>query len=99
MKQFFGLAHRRRARLQCPGPLWAAIGLFRRRRAPERTRALVYFLLLLVMWIAGLINAFRHSQDTWSSVGAAGMTLSIVSAPNALAAGWIAYAAKGSAAT
>lgn len=77
-----------------PALLWAAINLVRRRRDPERTRALVYFLLLLVMWIAGLINAFEHSQDAWSSVGAAGVTLSIVSALTALAAGWIAYSGE-----
>ncbi|RYD43761.1 MAG: hypothetical protein EOP63_08480 [Sphingomonadales bacterium] len=77
-----------------PVLLWAAIGLFRSRRDPERTRALVYFLLLLVMWIAGLINAFKHSQDAWSSVGAAGVTLSIVSTLTALAAGWIAYSGE-----
>lgn len=74
-----------------PVLLWAAIGLFRHRRDTARTRALVYFLLILIMWIAGLINAFKHSQDAWSSVGTAGVTLSIVSTLAALVAGWIAY--------
>jgi uncharacterized membrane protein len=77
-----------------PVLLWAGVGFFRRRRDPERTRALVYFLLLLIMWIAGLINAFKHSQDAWSSVGAAGVTLSIISTLTAFAAGWIAYSGE-----
>ncbi|MHA4837640.1 DUF2231 domain-containing protein [Sphingopyxis sp. MSC1_008] len=77
-----------------PVLLWAAIGLFRRRHDPGRSRALIYFLLVLLMWIAGLINAFKHSQDAWSSVGTAGLLLSIASALAALAAGWIAYSGQ-----
>lgn len=74
-----------------PVLLWAAFGLYRDRRDTARARALVYFLLIVVMWIAGLINAFKHSQDAWSSVGTAGVTLSVVSTLAALVAGWIAY--------
>ena len=74
-----------------PVLLWSAVSLFRRRHHAARNSALAYFLLLLVMWVAGLINAFQHSQDAWSSVGATGITLSIVSTLTALAAGWIAY--------
>lgn len=77
-----------------PVLLWAALGLFRHRRDPRRIRALAYFLLILVMWIAGLINAFKHSQDAWSSVGTAGVALSIVSTLTALIAGWIAYSGE-----
>ena len=36
--------------------------------------------------VLGLVNAFKHSQDAWSSVGAFGLTLSILSALLALAA-------------
>src|SRR3546814_8483037 len=43
------------------------------------------------MWIAGLVNAFKHSQDAWSSVGSLGLTLSVVSTLAALVAGWVAY--------
>lgn len=74
-----------------PVLLWAALSLYRHRRDPARNRALVYFALVLVMWIAGLINAFKHSQDAWSSVGTAGILLSIVSTLAALAAGWTLY--------
>lgn len=77
-----------------PVLLWAALSLFRRRRDPRRTRALVYFLLILVMWVAGLINAFKHSQDAWSSVGTVGVTLSVVSTLAALIAGWMAYSGE-----
>ena len=38
-------------------------------------------------WVLGLVNAFKHSQDAWSSVGTAGVALSIVAALTALAAG------------
>ncbi|GGJ41989.1 hypothetical protein CDQ92_07870 [Sphingopyxis bauzanensis] len=74
--------------------LWAALGLWRRRRDPARRHALAYFLLLLVMWGAGLINAFKHSQDAWSSVGTAGVALSIVAAVTALAAGWLGFSGE-----
>ncbi|WP_192649063.1 DUF2231 domain-containing protein [Sphingopyxis sp. OAS728] len=80
-----------------PVLLWAALSLFRHRRDTLRTSALVYFLLILVMWIAGLINAFKHSQDAWSSVGTTGVALSIVSSVAALIAGWIAYGGRNAA--
>lgn len=70
---------------------FAALGLFRHRGDAGRTRALVYFVLLLFMWVIGLINAFKHSQDAWSSVGTAGLALSVLSTSAALAAGWLAY--------
>jgi uncharacterized membrane protein len=78
-----------------PVLLWAALSQLRHRSDAGRTRALVYFLLLLVMWIAGLINAFKHSQDAWSR-SARRRHLSIVSALTALAAGGLPIAAKGS---
>lgn len=77
-----------------PVLLWAALRLWRRRRDPRRNRALAYFILLLVMWGAGLINAFKHSQDAWSSVGTAGIALSTVATFAALAAGWLAYSGE-----
>lgn len=77
-----------------PVLLWSAITLLRRRKLPTRTPALAYFLLILVMWIAGLVNAFKHSQDAWSSVGTAGVTLSALSTLAAIAAAWLLHAAK-----
>lgn len=80
--------------LGAPVLLWAAIAFVRGRKGPKRTPALAYLLLILVMWIAGLVNAFKHSQDAWSSVGTAGVTLSVVSALAAIAAAWLLHAAK-----
>ncbi len=73
-----------------PVLLWAAILLWRRRDRGQ-SRRLVYFLLLLVMWTAGLVNAFRHSLDAWSSVGAPGVGLSVICTLAALGAGWLAF--------
>ncbi len=77
-----------------PVLLWAALRLFRHRDDAGRIRTLSYFALILIMWIAGLINAFKHSQDAWSSVGTAGVLLSVVSTLAALAAGWILYSGE-----
>ncbi|QCB55695.1 hypothetical protein E5675_15460 [Sphingopyxis sp. PAMC25046] len=74
-----------------PVLLWATIAFIRRRRTLYRARFLAYLLLVLTMWVAGLVNAFKHSQDAWSSVGTTGLLLSIVSTIAALAAGCIAY--------
>jgi uncharacterized membrane protein len=68
---------------------WAIVDLIRRRAG-----ALVYLLLLAAMWIFGLINAFQHSKDGWSSVGAAGLILSLLTAALALAAGWVRYSRR-----
>lgn len=73
--------------------LWAAISLLRRKS--YRGPPLLYLGLLAIMWVSGLINAFHHSSDAWSSVGSLGVTLSIISTLCALAAGWIAYRPNG----
>ncbi len=57
----------------------------------SRLGHLVYLGLLVAAWIFGLINAFKHSQDGWSSVGAFGVTLSILCTLLMLVAGFIAY--------
>ena len=72
---------------------WAIVLVFTHRAAGLRGRALLFLVLLAVMWIAGLINAFQHSRDAWSSVGTTGLILSIVSTVLALVAGWIGYSA------
>ncbi|URW74662.1 hypothetical protein M9980_08735 [Sphingomonas donggukensis] len=71
-----------------PVVLWALIDLI---RAGNRGPARLYLVLVAVMWVLGLVNAFKHSQDAWSSVGAPGLILSILCAALALVAGWIAY--------
>jgi uncharacterized membrane protein len=69
---------------------WALIALVLGLRGPDRTRRLIYAGALALMWLFGLINAFKHSQDGWSSVGAFGLTLSILCTLLALAAGVVA---------
>ncbi len=71
--------------------LGALIGLVRA-KAAMKSRSAIYLLLLALMWISGLINAFQHSRDGWSSVGTTGLILSILSSLFALAAGWVAHA-------
>ena len=71
--------------------LWAAIATLRARKRGRIGRPLAYLLLLAATFVVGLVNAFHHSQDAWSSVGTSGLVLSIVTALLALAAGWVAY--------
>lgn len=70
--------------------LWAIILVFR--TPPDaRRRPLLYLLLLAAMWIIGLVNAFQHSRDGWSSVGTAGVIMSLLSALLAITAAWVAH--------
>jgi uncharacterized membrane protein len=57
------------------------------RRAGSRWLAIV----LVALFVAGLVNAFQHSHDGWSSVDTTGLALSVISMVLALAAGWIGY--------
>ena len=70
---------------------WALISLLLGWRGVERRRRLVYVGVLAVMWVLGLVNAFKHSQDGWSSVETFGLVLSILCTILALAAGLIAF--------
>lgn len=40
-------------------------------------RPLLYFLLLLVTWILGLVNSFQHAKDAWA-VMPSGLVLSAI---------------------
>lgn len=60
-------------------------------RSVNRVPRLIYLGLWVGAWILGLVNAFKHSQDGWSSVGALGLILSILCTLLALAAGFIAF--------
>jgi uncharacterized membrane protein len=71
--------------------VWSIILAIAARRRAHRQRSLIYAGLIAIMWVAGLVNAFKHSQDAWSSVGVAGLILSIISAVFALAASWVAH--------
>ncbi|KQY89814.1 DUF2231 domain-containing protein [Brevundimonas sp. Root1423] len=70
---------------------WALVSLALNLRGSGKGRNLIYVGVLAVMWILGLINALKHSQDGWSSVGGFGLTLSILCTLLALAAGVIAH--------
>jgi uncharacterized membrane protein len=70
-----------------PVLLWSALIAFRW-HGPA-----AYLLSLAIMWLVGLVNAFQHSRDGWSSVGTTGLILSIISTLAVLAAAWIAHAA------
>lgn len=60
-------------------------------RSRRRSALLLHAAALALMCVLGLINAFKHSQDAWSSVGAFGLILSILTALAALVAGAVAY--------
>jgi uncharacterized membrane protein len=74
--------------LGAPALIWAVVGAVRHRTG------WLYPLLLAVAWLAGLVNAFHHSGDAWSSVGTPGLLLSIISSVAVLAAGWFAFASR-----
>jgi len=63
--------------------------------ARERSRfSQIHLVALALAWVLGLINAFKHSQDAWSSVGAFGLILSLLCTLLVFVAGWIAYSAR-----
>lgn len=70
---------------------WAVVSLVLSLRGRHRLRRLIYAVLLAALFILGLINAFQHSRDGWSSVGTVGLLLSIASSVLALAAAVIAH--------
>ncbi len=71
--------------------IWAIVDFLSLRTTGYRNRTLVYLILLAAMWIAGLLNCFQHSRDSWSSVGTVGLVLSILATLLAIGAGWLAY--------
>lgn len=54
-------------------------------------RPVVYFLLLLVTWVLGLVNAFEHAKDAWA-VMPSGLILSVIVTALALIAAWVGLA-------
>ncbi|WP_312166794.1 DUF2231 domain-containing protein [Phenylobacterium sp.] len=74
--------------------VWSVASVIFPRRT-GRIRAGAYLLLVAIMWLAGLFNAFQHSRDGWSSVETTGLPLSLMSTFTALLAGWIGYSTLG----
>jgi uncharacterized membrane protein len=71
---------------------WALIEAVFARRSRVPLLRFGYPGLWAAAWILGLVNAFKHSQDGWSSVGAFGLILSILCALISLIAGFLAFA-------
>lgn len=69
--------------------LWAFVDLFRFRSAGFG-RPHIYFIVLLVMWVLGFINALVHAKDAAATMPE-GLYLSIIATLLALAATWIGY--------
>lgn len=74
-----------------PVVVWAILDWIRSRGSAFHRRGAIYLGLVAAMWVLGLINAFKHSHDAWSSVGTLGVLLSVICAVLALAAGWIGH--------
>jgi uncharacterized membrane protein len=72
---------------------WALVRLVVGFAGPARLRLIIEFGVLALLFVLGLVNSFKHSQDGWSSVGAFGLTLSILCAILALIAGFLAFSA------
>lgn len=69
--------------------LWALVALFVGETARTR-QPLVYFVVLLVMWVIGFINALVHAKDAWATMPE-GLYLSVITTLLALIAAWIGY--------
>jgi uncharacterized membrane protein len=69
--------------------LWSLIATVRA-RASVRARSGVYFVVLLVMWVLGLINAFIHAKDAFATMPT-GLYLSWIVTLLALVASWLGY--------
>lgn len=68
--------------------LFALVNLIRAR--PRAGRPTVYFLLLLVTWALGWINAFEHAKDAWA-VMPNGLILSVVVTLLACVSAWTGF--------
>ena len=66
--------------------LFALVNLLRADRKAGRPS--VYFLLLLITWALGLVNAFEHAKDAWA-VMPSGLVLSAVVTLLACVTTWV----------
>lgn len=66
--------------------LFALVNLVRAERKAGRPAA--YFLLLLITWVLGLVNAFQHAKDAYAMMPV-GLVLSAVVTVLAIVATWI----------
>jgi uncharacterized membrane protein len=66
--------------------LFALVNLIRANH--KAGRPVLYFVLLLITFVLGLINAFEHAKDAWA-VMPTGLVLSIIVTGLAFIAAWI----------
>jgi uncharacterized membrane protein len=66
--------------------LFALVNLLREKR--KAGRPLTYFVLLLLTFVVGLIDAFEHAKDAWASMPA-GLVYSVIVTVLALVTTWI----------
>lgn len=85
MEQLRRLADRRRLVFCGLALLFALANLIRAER--KGGRATLYFVLLLVTWVLGLINAFEHAKDAWA-VMPSGLVLSVIVTVLSVVAAW-----------
>ncbi|WP_235034965.1 DUF2231 domain-containing protein [Roseomonas sp. 18066] len=69
--------------------LWALVDVFRSPGA-RRKRAALSFIVVLVMWALGFVNALVHAKDAFA-IMPEGLYLSAFAALLALVAAWIGY--------
>lgn len=70
---------------------WAILSLLFGRARHSRARSVPYLVIVAIMFIAGVFNAFQHARDGWHSVGTLGLVLSIVCTVLAFVAAYLAY--------
>ena len=68
--------------------VFAIVDLF---RPEQRARgSVLYFLILLAAWVAGLLDALMHARDAWAGMPG-GLILSIVATLLACVATWLGF--------
>ena len=67
---------------------WALVSQFLGR---TRQRGWAYVIVVALMFIAGVLNAFQHARDGWHSVGTFGLVLSILCTILAFVAAFLAH--------
>lgn len=66
---------------------WAVLALLLRRAG--KGQSALYMVVVAIMFVVGVINAFQHAKDGWASVGTAGVAMSLVCSVLALAAAFM----------
>ena len=66
--------------------LFALVNLVRAEHKGGRPAA--YFLLLLITWVLGLVNAFQHAKDAYAMMPV-GLVLSVIVTVLAIVATWV----------